>query len=141
MTNEWYAFFASIICGILAAVLWYAFDSMRKVFGFKALGNIVFDILWMCCGVIVFCVCIWELFDLRIRAFEFIGVGIGAFLCHILLKRPLGWIFDIIFMFFLKIFQFIFKILLTPWTFLYKILIRNKTNKKRKGKTDDSSEK
>lgn len=131
MTNELYAFICAIVCGILSVILWNITEAFRNSIRAKAVINGILDVLWWVVAVVVFCMCMWEIINLKIRAFEFIGVGIGAFLCHITLARPIRYVSGLIFGFFFKIIQFIFKILLTPWTFLYKILVVDKISKLR----------
>lgn len=131
MTNEVYAFVAAIICGILAVVFWTLTEALRNAINAKAVLNGILDVLWWIGVCVVFSICMWQILNLRVRFFEFVGVGIGVFLCHITLKKTLNYIFGLIFEIILKIFQFIFKILLTPWAFLYKILIVDKLSKSR----------
>lgn len=131
MTNEVYAFICAIVCGMLSVILWNIIEALRNSMRAKAVLNGILDVLWWVIVAIVFCMCMWEIINLKIRAFEFIGVGIGAILCHITLARPIRYISGLIFGIFFKIIQFIFKILLTPWTFLYKILIVDKISKVR----------
>ena len=132
MTNELWAFLAAIICGMGAVVLWNIFEVLRNALRAKAFINIVLDILWWVVFCVTFSICMWQIFNLDVRAFEFIGVALGAFLCHILFARPIRYIAGIIFGIILKIIQFIFKILLTPGAFLYKILVEKKSKRMRK---------
>lgn len=129
MTGEFYALFAAVVCGAAAVVVWNMAEAFKNVFGAKAVICGIFDILWWVSMCVLFCFCMWEILDLRIRAFEFFGVVIGAFLCHITLGVPSKYIFEGIFAIILKIFKFILKILLTPRAFLYKILYRGKTDR------------
>lgn len=123
MTSELYAFIAAIICGMLAVALWNVTEALRNTINAKAILNGLFDILWWVTVCVVFCMCMWQILSLKVRFFEFLGVGIGAFLCHIVLGRLIRYISGVIFEKILKIIQIIFKILLTPGAFLYKILI------------------
>lgn len=145
MTAEMYAFIAAIACGMLSVILWNITEALRSSIRAKTVINGLLDVIWWVVIAVVFCMCMWEIINLRIRAFEFIGVGIGAIVCHITLARPIRYVCGRIFAFFLKIIQLIFKILLTPGAFLYKILIVNKFKKSglKPGKVaeDDSPEK
>ncbi len=129
MTAEMYAFISAIACGMLSVILWNVTEALRNTIRAKAVINGFLDVLWWVVLVVVFSICMWEIISLKIRAFEFIGVGIGAIVCHITLARPIRYVCRKIFGFFFKIIQFIFKILLTPWTFLYKILVVEKLRK------------
>ncbi len=131
MTAEMYAFISAIACGMLSVILWNITEALRNAIRAKAVINGFLDVIWWVVVSVVFCICMWEIISLKIRAFEFIGVGIGAILCHITLARPIRFVCGKIFGFFFKIIQFIFKILLTPWTFLYKILVVDKLSKLR----------
>lgn len=131
MTAEMYAFISAIACGMLSVILWNVTEALRNAIRAKAVINGFLDVIWWVVVSVVFCICMWEIISLKIRAFEFIGVGIGAILCHITLARPIRFVCGKIFGFFFKIIQFIFKILLTPWTFLYKILVVDKLSKLR----------
>ena len=131
MTAEMYAFISAIACGMLSVILWNVTEALRNSIRAKAVINGFLDVIWWVVVSVVFCICMWEIISLKIRAFEFIGVGIGAILCHITLARPIRFVCGKIFGFFFKIIQFIFKILLTPWTFLYKILVVDKISKLR----------
>lgn len=131
MTAEMYAFISAIACGMLSVILWNVTEALRNSIRAKAVINGFLDVIWWVVVSVVFCICMWEIISLKIRAFEFIGVGIGAILCHITLARPIRFVCGKIFGFFFKIIQFIFKILLTPWTFLYKILVVDKLSKLR----------
>lgn len=145
MTAEMYAFISAIACGMLSVILWNITEALRNTIRAKAVINGVMDALWWVVTAVVFSICMWEITSLKIRAFEFIGVGIGAIVCHITLARPIRYVCGKIFGFFFKIIQFIFKILLTPWTFLYKILVVEKLRKPhlklRKVAQNDSPEK
>lgn len=140
MTAELWAFAAAVVCGVLAVVLWNAAEAFKNVFGARAAAEYVSDILWWICVCSVFCICMWQILNLRIRFFEFIGVGLGAFLCAVTISAPVKYLFGLFFEIILKIIQFILKILLTPWTFLYKILIVEKLGKNRSetGKAADN---
>ena len=116
MTAEMYAFISAIACGMLSVILWNITEALRNTICAKAVINGVLDVLWWVVVTVVFSICMWEIISLKIRAFEFIGVGIGAIVCYITLARPIRYVCGIIF-------EFFFKILLTPWTFLYKILV------------------
>ena len=131
MTAEMYAFISAIACGMLSVILWNVTEALRNAICAKAVINGFLDVIWWVVVSVVFSICMWEIISLKIRAFEFIGVGIGAVVCHITLARPIRYVCGKIFGFFFKIIQFIFKILLTPWTFLYKILVVDKTSKLR----------
>ena len=131
MTNEMYAFICAIACGMLSVILWNITEALRNSMRAKAVLNGILDVLWWVTVVVVFCICVWEIVNFRIRAFEFIGVGIGAIFCHITLAKPIRYVCGLIFGIFFKIIQFIFKILLTPWTFLYKILVVDKISRMR----------
>lgn len=131
MTAEMYAFISAIACGMLSVILWNVTEALRNAIRAKAVINGFLDVIWWVVVSVVFCICMWEIISLKIRAFEFIGVGIGAILCHITLAKPIRFVCGKIFGFFFKIIQFIFKILLTPWTFLYKILVVDKISKLR----------
>ena len=137
MTAEMYAFISAIACGMLSVILWNITEALRNTIRAKAVINGVMDALWWVVTAVVFSICMWEIISLKIRAFEFIGVGIGAIVCHITLARPIRYVCGKIFGFFFKIIQFIFKILLTPWTFLYKILVVVIFRKIKKGIKDD----
>lgn len=145
MTNDVYAFLGAIICGMLSVVLWNVAEALRKTINAKAIINGLLDVLWWVSVCVVFTICIWEILSLKVRFFEFLGVGIGAFLCHIVLGRPMRYIFSIVFEIFLKIIKIIFKILLTPGAFLYKILVVDFLGKKcfrcRKVAKNDSAQK
>ena len=131
MTAEMYAFISAIACGMLSVILWNVTEALRNSIRAKAVINGFLDVIWWVVVSVVFCICMWEIISLKIRAFEFIGVGIGAILCHITLARPIRFVCGKIFGFFFKIIQFIFKILLTPGAFLYKILVVDKISKLR----------
>ncbi len=131
MTAEMYAFISAIACGMLSVILWNVTEALRNSMRAKAVINGFLDVIWWVVVSVVFCICMWEIISLKIRAFEFIGVGIGAILCHITLARPIRFVCGKIFGFFFKIIQFIFKILLTPGAFLYKILVVDKISKLR----------
>ncbi len=131
MNSELYAFIAAIICGVVAVILWNIAEAFRNTVKAKAVINGILDVLWWVAVCVVFCICMWQILSLRVRAFEFIGVALGAFLCSITLAKPIQYIFTLIFGIILKIFQFILKILLTPWAFLYKILLIDKCSKMR----------
>lgn len=134
---EGYAFAVSMLCGVFAVVFWYALNGLRTALDAKLIINGILDVLWWVVLAIIFSASMWEIISLRIRFYEFLGVGIGAILCYFILGKPLDWFFGLIFAFFLKIIQFIFKILLTPWTFLYKILVVVIFRKIKKGIKDD----
>lgn len=136
MIAEVYAFLAAILCGAFAVSLWHILEALRDTLNLKGFFNAALDILLWLSVAVVFSVCMWEILSLRIRAFEFLGVILGAFFWHITLGKYINRLFKLIFEIFLKIFQFIFKILLTPWTFLYKILYRRKNTKTQKGKLE-----
>ncbi len=138
---EGHAFIASVLCGVFAVVFWYAIDALRTALNARAVANGLLDILWWLTVAGIFSVCMWEIISLRIRFFEFLGVGIGAISCNFIFGKPLNWLFGLIFGIFLKIIQFIFKILLTPWTFLYKILIVGIFGKIKKGIKNDRPKK
>ena len=145
MTAEMYAFISAIACGMLSVILWNIIGALRNAIHTKAVINGFLDVLWWVVSAVVFSICMWELISLKIRAFEFRGVGIGAIVCYITLARPIRYVCGKIFGFFFKIIQFIFKILLTPWAFLYKILVVEKSRKPhlkfRKVAQNDSPEK
>ena len=145
MTAEMYAFISAIACGMLSVRLWNIIGALRNAICAKAVINGFLDVLWWVVSAVVFSICMWEIISLKIRAFEFIGVGIGAIVCYITLARPIRYVCGKIFGFFFKIIQFIFKILLTPWAFLYKILVVEKSRKPhlkfRKVAQNDSPEK
>lgn len=131
--SESYAFIAAILCGVGAALLWHAFGALRITLGSGAITDGVLDLVWWVTIAVAFSICMWQFTALRIRFFEFLGVGIGGIFTHFALGRVLDYVFGIVFAVFLKIIRFIFKILLTPWTFLYKILIVGIFGKFKKG--------
>ena len=145
MTAEMYAFISAIACGMLSVILWNIIGALRNTIHTKAVINGFLDVLWWVVSAVVFSICMWEIISLKVSAFEFIGVGIGAIVCYITLARPIRYVCGKIFGFFFKIIQFIFKILLTPWAFLYKILVVEKSRKPhlkfRKVAQNDSPEK
>ena len=137
MIGEAYAFLASVLCGMFAVAVWCGAESIRNVFCVGRFASAVLDIMFWTVVTVFFCYSLWVTVNLRIRFFEFIGVGIGAFFCYITLGKCLCFIFTGILSIFLKIIQFILKILLTPCKFLYKILVEEKNVKKKKGTNND----
>lgn len=132
MSREIYVLLGMVLCGAAAGVLFDLRRGVNKTLRPPDFITAVSDFLfWIICAVAA-AWCIWTLNYGIVRAYEFIGLSLGALLYFLTLSRFVLSFFSFIADGIFKIIAFILKILLTPIRFLYKIIcsIHTKRNKK-----------
>lgn len=153
MTREVLALVGMCVAGILCAVIFDMFRGVHYVLKKHDIAVIVTDILYWCIASFIIINSLWYLNSGLIRAYEFVGLVLGAVLYFLTVSKFVYKFFLTIAVKCVKIFKGIYKILLTLAGFLYKITmvpfvalytkIRQRLTKKEKTviSSNDESEK
>lgn len=124
ITHELIVFLSMTALGLFEGFVFDVFRVVRKNISKTFWKVSITDVVYWFVSGAIFAAAVWKVTNGELRAYMFLGIGLGLIFHFLLLSDLIISIITKIFTLFLKIFKFFLKILLTPTQFLYKMVLK-----------------